>query len=158
MIYLVLIPLGITVIPWLLVRYVCVTEQTKRLPYRMHAAYLWLAALLWISAFFVPNIPITSESTTFGQHAVGGAVATVLFLYVTRVYNLSFRYWWQPWLAVYFFASGLGVANELFELLVTASGYIWIDGSDVWWDLLANTVGALVAYGLSLIFRSHPNE
>lgn len=160
MIHLFLIPLCIAFVPWLLVRYVFVAESTKQLPYARGAAYLWLAALLWIAAFFVPNIPISSETTTFGQHFMGGAVATALLLYVVKVYKVRYRYWWQPWLAVYFFASGLGVVNELFELLVTASGYMWIDGSDVWWDLLANTAGAWMAYaiahGVELLYKNKP--
>lgn len=94
----------------------------------------------------LPNIPISSETDTFSQHAMGGVVASILFFAAKHAYQWHFAHWWQLPLALYFFVSGLGVTNELFELLTTKSGIIIIDSGDVWWDLLANTCGAGVAY------------
>lgn len=148
MIYLVLIPLTLLFAPWVAVRYIFATKETARLPYSAMLPYMGLAAALWVAAFFVPNIPISNETSTFSQHAMGGVVAAVLFLAVSHAYQWRFGYWWQQIVCLYFFVSGLGVANELFELFATKSGIFWVESSDVWWDLLANTVGGIVAFGV----------
>jgi hypothetical protein len=150
---LIFIPLSILFLPWLLVRFVLRTKETQKLKYGQAAQYLAPAAALWIISFFLPNIPVSDETTTFSQHATGGVLAAILFWYFARAYRWRFSYRWQEPLALYFFVGGLGVANELFELAVTKMGLIWIDGSDVWWDLLANTLGAALAFGAVLLFR-----
>lgn len=155
MIYLVLIPVLLAVLPWLVIRFMCTTDTSRQMSYDQAAPYLLAAACLWIAAFFVPNIPVSSETDTFSQHAVGGVAAGVLFLFARKAYGWQFKEWWQPWLALYGFVSGLGVLNELFELITTKTGVIIIDGSDVWWDLLANTIGGAVAFAAYEVLRRH---
>lgn len=147
MIYLVVIPLLLAVVPWMAVRFVFTTARSRSATYEQALPYLLLAAFLWIAAFFVPNIPVSDQTDTFSQHAVGGIAATVLFLFAQRAYGWRFGEWWQPWLALFGFVSALGVCNELFEWFTTETGLIIIDSSDVWWDLVANTLGSIVAYG-----------
>lgn len=153
MIYLVIIPLLLAVVPWIAVRFVFVTGKSRQLTYEQAMPYLLAAAFLWMFAFFVPNIPISAETDTFSQHAMGGVVAGVLFAFARRAYGWRFSAWWQPWLALYGFVSALGVLNELFELFTTKTGVIIIDSSDVWWDLLANTIGGVVAFAAFEIVR-----
>ncbi|MGH7196837.1 MAG: hypothetical protein ACREGJ_03700 [Candidatus Saccharimonadales bacterium] len=148
MIYTVLIPLALLFMPWVLVRYVFATDKTRQLPYMQHAGYLWAAAIAWVLAMTLPNVPISPETDTTTMHFTGGVVATILFLYVTRVYQIKFATWWLQVLALYFFVSGLGVLNELFELFLDKTGISPIEEGDEWWDLLANTVGGFVAYGV----------
>lgn len=147
MIYRIFIPIALLFVPWLLVRYVFKTKQTADLPYVKHAGYLVAAAVCWVLAMVLPNIPISLQTDTFTMHSMGGVVATILFLYATRVYQITFKYWWQPWLALYFFVSGFGVLNELFEFFIDTFGIQEVIGGDEWWDLLANTVGAFIAFG-----------
>lgn len=146
MIYTVLIPLGLLAVPWLLVRYVFATEVTRKLTYRIHALYLVVAAILWELAMVLPNIPVSPETDSFTMHATGGMVAVVLAAYTVAVYNIRLKPWWLEVVGLYFFVSGLGVLNELFEFFLTASGIVFIPNGDTWWDLLANTVGATLAY------------
>jgi hypothetical protein len=139
-------PLIILFAPWLIARYIFRTAETAQLAYAPLMPYLAGASALWILSFFLPGIPISSEMETFSQHAAGGVAATILFWYFVRAYRWRFAYWWQEIAALYFFVGGLGVANELFELATTKSGLIVVDGGDVWWDLLANTCGAALAF------------
>ena len=50
---------------------------------------------------------------------------------------------WLELTGLYFLVSGLGVANELFELLIEKTGITYVGSWDTWWDLLANSLGAL---------------
>lgn len=153
MIYLVVIPLGLLVLPWYLARYVFVTSKTKNLPYRQLAPYLWLCSGLWVVSQIVPNVPISPETDTFSMHFIGGVVATILFLFVIRAYDLKFNHQWQLWLGLYLFVSALGVANELFEFFLDESGLMPMPNTDTWWDLTANTLGAFMALALARLFR-----
>lgn len=151
MIYGLLIPLGLLVVPWLLVRYVFTTKETKKLPYKQHAPYLWAAAIVWWLALVLPNPP-WQETDTFTMHATGGAVAIILFFYATAAYKITFANVWLALAAAYFFASGLGVLNELLEFTLDKFVYE-ISNYDTWWDLVANTFGAFVAFA---VFRLVP--
>jgi glycopeptide antibiotics resistance protein len=148
MIYEVIIPIALLIAPWLAVRFIFTTNRTRMLPYTKHAWHLWAAAIVWLLALTLPNIPISAETDTFTMHTLGGVVAALLFAYVVKVYKIGFTAWWQPWVALYFFASGLGVFNELFEFFLDSTGISLVIGGDEWWDLLANTIGAFLAYGI----------
>lgn len=52
----------------------------------------------------------------------------------------------------------LGVANELFELLISQLGILFIDPSDTWWDLLANTLGALSLGTICIVWNSQQSQ
>lgn len=151
MVYSVLIPIGLLFVPWLLVRYVFATKETRQLPYLQHAPFLWAAIVVWYLALVLPN-PLWSETDTFTMHATGGAVATILFFYVAAVYRLTFANAWIALAALYFFVSGLGVLNELLEFLLDKFVYE-VSNYDTWWDLVANTFGSLLAF---LVFRWVP--
>jgi hypothetical protein len=147
-IYSVLIPLGLLVVPWLLVRFVFATKATRSLPYRQHAWYLWVASAVWLASQLLPNVPISVETDSFTMHFMGGAVAAILFAYTVKVYRLGFDHTWQLWVGLYLFASGLGVLNELFEFTADKTWLIvlpdYVTTRDTWWDLVANTLGAFL--------------
>ena len=42
--------------------------------------------------------------------------------------------------------SALGCINELFELLTVKTGLVWLTLDETNWDILANSLGALVVY------------
>lgn len=153
MIHLIIIPMLLAIAPWVAVRFIFSTEQSRKVTYEQAMPYMLVAAFLWVAAFMVPNIPISPETDTFSQHAMGGVVAAVLFLFAERAYGWHFNEWWQPWAALFGFVSALGVLNELLELFTNHIGFTRIDGGDVWWDLLANTVGGVVAFASYQIAR-----
>lgn len=153
MIYHVLIPLGLLFVPWLVARYVFKTPTTTNLSYKTHAWYLVAASLAWFAAMTLPNVNISAQTDTTTMHTMGGVVSAILFAYFMAVYKIKFVFWWQTWLALYFFVSGLGVLNELFELFLYKINYISDDGGDTWWDLAANTFGAFTAYLLIYVLK-----
>lgn len=141
------LPLFLLVAPWVAVRYVLATETSRRISYKQAAPYLVPAALLWAGAVLLPRIPIAGGATdTFLLHTGGGVVAAILFWFAVRAYRLRFRQWWQEPLFLYFFASGLGVLNELFEFALSLAGILPDKGGDTWWDLTANTLGVALAF------------
>ena len=152
MIYSVVIPIALLIAPWLFVRFVFTTSESRKFPYLAHAPYLLVAAVLWELALFLPNVPIqaiTSETDSFTMHFIGGTVAAVLYLYTLKAYRLKLS-GWQLWIGLYLFASAVGVLNELFEFAADKTGIIplppYTTSRDTWWDLVANTSGALTAF------------
>jgi hypothetical protein len=147
MIYRVILPALLLVMPWVLVRYVFKTSQTKNQKYTEHAKYVWLAVGAWLLSQLLPRVSIAGQTDTFIMHMLGGVVAALLFVYAVKSYGIKFEANWQPWVALFLFASGLGVFNELFEFLINALGLPDVVGGDEWWDLTANTLGSLAGYG-----------
>ncbi len=148
------IPLLLLVMPWVAVRFVFVTAASRRLGYKQSLVYLAPAAALWAMGFALPEFWIAGGATdTFGLHTIGGVVAAILFWYVARAYRLRFPLWWQEPLCLYLFVSGLGVLNELFEFTMFRAGFLADKGGDTWWDLTANTLGALLAFAAMLVLR-----
>jgi hypothetical protein len=139
-------PIVIAILPWLLARYVFVTKATRQLPYWKYGRWLVAVAITWFVAFLVPNPSLAGDQTnSLAMHFTGGLAATMLFFFVMKAYNIRFTAWRQPLVALYFFASGLGVANELMEMLLYEAHILDTTPPslfDTWWDLCANTAGA----------------
>ena len=145
--------------PWLLVRYLFKTEQTKTLPYKTYSGYLWASALTWWAAVIMPNVPVSDQTDSTSMHFLGGVVAALLFIYTIKVYKFRFVESWQTWVALYLFVSGLGVLNELFELFLDSTIIdLPLTETDTWWDLLANTAGAFTAYAVISFYQRLKNE
>lgn len=110
------------------------------------------AGVLFLLSFRLPEIPITSQTSTFTQHAVGGGVyCALLFVYFAQLFRWD---WSHSTTAIILFAwvSAFGAANELLELLLNQLGVARINLSDTNWDILANTMGAFIGYyGLMLM-------
>ncbi len=123
---------------------------------RVHTAPNWLplaAGVLFCAAFFIPNVHISGETDTFQQHFVGGGFYVAL-LYVYCKQAFGWRLNALASLVVLFaWASAFGVANELLEFTLTKLQLASIDLTDADWDLLANTLGAFVGYGLLCLAR-----
>jgi len=51
------------------------------------------------------------------------------------------------------FVSSLGVINKLLEFFLLKTGLMRLDTADAYWDLLANTVGAILLYGVIRILE-----
>jgi hypothetical protein len=105
-----------------------------------------LAAFLFFLAFFIPDIHISKETSTFQQHFVGGGLyCACLYYYLKQV--MSWRFSWLLDLVLLFaFTSAFGVANELLEFTLNKLNITHIHTGDTDWDLLANTLGAFTGF------------
>lgn len=135
-------------LPWWLPKFI------KRHP--PQAAPNWLpvlAGLLFCIAGWLPDIHISHQTTTFQEHFVGGGLyCALLFVYLKRAFGWK-RSRVASFVALYAFTCALGVANELFEFVVTQLNITHIDITDTSWDLAANTLGAVVGYVLLVLFK-----
>lgn len=149
-----LITLFIAVTPWFAInlyrRYFSKQKFNAFLP---AGKVLIAAAVLYPIARFLPEPHLFEDTRTFLQHLIGGGFVSFLyFLYCKKVlgWKISFA---VEIVVIYAFASSLGAANELLEFAARSIGLYDLDGSDVWYDLLANTLGAFVAYGIYLVYK-----
>lgn len=82
-------------------------------------------------------------NTQFTTHIVGGGVFSgLLWLYAKKQLHWTLS-WPIEFLSVFATVSTLGVINELFEFVTVELHLTRLNGTDTWWDLLANTLGAL---------------
>lgn len=112
---------------------------------------LGIGCACYAFAWFVPSPLIDGEDTQFMTHFLGGGIFTgFVWLYIRRELK-----WKQSvvleLLSLYALVSMLGVTNELFELLITQIGLVRLTPCDTWWDLFANTAGALTFW---LLYRA----
>ena len=102
----------------------------------------WLSAALFTVSWLLPS-PEVGGTSTFTQHAVGGGAAcAVAALYVAL--NTGLRWSFLRIGFAYAAAAALGTGIELLELLhdEVRGTHLTADSA---WDLLANSVGAVVA-------------
>ncbi|MEO5927478.1 MAG: hypothetical protein ABIO72_02125 [Patescibacteria group bacterium] len=105
---------------------------------------LLVACVLYFISWQLPSPLIHGHNTSFTTHLIGGGVFTgLLWLSVKKQMN-----WKMTWLieAMSLFACVcmLGVTNELFELATVELHLTRLTGTDTWWDLFANTLGAFI--------------
>lgn len=115
----------------------------------------WVVAALTIQglaelAFYIND----GKAGNFILHSVGGGMASaLLFIYLQKTYGLKFS-WQVELVLLYAFVSALGVMNELaeyaYELL--GLGTLSFDSHDTWRDLVANTSGAILAWGIYRLY------
>lgn len=118
-----------------------------------------LAGFFFFIAWFLPDVHISPDTTTFQQHFVGGGMyGAVLYMYFKQVFGWRAN-WVQELLFLFGWISALGVANELLEFALTSLGIAHIGTGDTDWDLLANTLGAFAGYAAwysyTIVHRLH---
>ncbi len=131
-------------VPQLIVRYI---EKIPKFDSSViYLAFAFCLPLIWM---FVPKEIIEFRQINFLQHAVGGGVA-VGFISIYFIKNFRERFpvfnnFFFQLIFVFALVSMLGVANELLEFLLDylGIGIFSADRYDTWFDLLANTSGAL---------------
>ncbi len=115
------------------------------------------ASIVFFLSLFLPSPLIHGQNTNFTTHFVGGGIFTgLIWLFLKLNFNLKLN-WLLELTTLYFLVCGLGVANELFEFFTNGIGLFNVPGNDTWWDLFANTVGALafwIFYRLFYLPRS----
>lgn len=115
---------------------------------------LLVACFTYFASWYLPSPLIDGQDTQFTTHFVGGGIFTgLLWLYVKLV-----KHWTAPWWieagSLFALVSTLGVANELFELVLYVTGHMPEGITDTSWDLLANTLGALSVFIVFLLVRT----
>lgn len=127
------------------------------LPWTMHkittrhferTGLLLAACLCFFISWYLPSPLIHGMNTQLTTHVVGGGIFSgLLWLYVKKQvgWNTS---WFFELVTVFALVSSLGVLNELFELAMVELHLTRLSGADTWWDLLANTLGALLVWFL----------
>ncbi len=116
--------------------------------------FLYISAFLYFISWYLPSPLIDGRDTSFITHLVGGGLFSgFVWLYLKQVLN-----WRSSWIveAISLFAlvSMLGVANELFELVLVRQGIVNLHLSDTSWDLLANTIGVVLFWVGYRVIRS----
>lgn len=111
------------------------------------------ACLLFGISVIIPSPPIHGQDTQFLTHLLGGGVFVgLLWLYFKRA--LGKMPWYMELLYLYIATSALGVANELYELFAyEVIGFDDVPLTDTSWDLVANTLGMLLFYGVYRLMR-----
>lgn len=121
-----------------------VVRALKHTPRARARIWLILGIVAVAVSWYLPSPILSDETATFSQHAVGGGLASVCVAYylLAHVPATSFL---QRGLAALAVTSVLGVGNELLELALDEVRGTRLT-ADAAWDLLANTVGAAVAF------------
>ena len=144
-----LVTIAIALFPWAAISIYRRIYGGKQISFLPDGALLVVAALFYPIARVFPEPNIFEETRTFFQHAIGaGFVSFLYYLYCSRTFNWKHNIVLQI-IYVFAFVSTMGAINELLEFLATKLGVYTLDGSDVWYDILANTLGAfacLIAY------------
>lgn len=147
LIYFFLMSLTLFVIPQI------VTKILKDKPsFDANVLYLLLAATLPLIWVFVPDEIIENRAVNFLQHSLGGGVAVGLVsVYFIKTLKEEFKMLNAFVVQVFVFyalVSMLGVANELLEFFLDYFnlGVFSADRYDTWYDLLANSLGAMFVF------------
>ncbi|MBP9852444.1 MAG: hypothetical protein QG629_46 [Patescibacteria group bacterium] len=113
-----------------------------------HKGWLLLACVLFFVSWFLPSPEIHGRDTSFTTHFVGGGIfCGFLWLYLLKAIRPKFSSRWLEPLSLFALVCMLGVVNELFEIFLFELGRMSFGITDTSWDLLANTLGALIFYG-----------
>ncbi len=138
--------------PWLALKaYAKLSNRNIDARYWPYAWIFILCAVLFVGAFYLPDIGISSQTDTFQQHFVGGGmVCALLAEYIWRSAFGGKGHIADRMLLLLSVTAILSVTNEMLELGLNTFLSLGINSSDTWWDLLANTTGSIVAYAVIL--------
>lgn len=107
---------------------------------------LYVGSALFFVSWYLPSPLIHGEDTSFVTHFVGGGIFTGL-LWIYLRYTLRWKTaWYLEALSLFVLVSALGNINEIFELFLVEFSISTMLLTDTNWDILANTLGALMVY------------
>lgn len=113
---------------------------------KKYRAWLLAGCLIYIISWWLPSPLIEGRDTSFTTHLLGGGVFTGTLWYYLKQ-SFSWRaHWLLEVFSLFALVSALGVANELFEIVLYLFHSMPHGISDTSWDLLANTLGAFLFY------------
>ncbi len=123
-----------------------------------YRAYLYVACVLFLVSWYLPSPLIDGQDTSFVTHFVGGGIFTgLIWIYLKK--SLHWRgFWLVEAFSLFSLVSALGCINELAELAMVKTGIAQITLSDTSWDILANTMGALLVYLAYLALKDDEHD
>lgn len=128
-------------------------KQYKGEP-KQYMPWLYVACVLYAISWWLPSPYIEGRDTSFMTHLIGGGVFTGLVWYYIKQSLKWHAAWYIEAFSLFALVSAFGVANELLEIVLYLFGRMPHGISDTSWDLLANTLGALLFYGMYVaLFR-----
>jgi Na+/melibiose symporter-like transporter len=154
------IPVMLLLVPWVITR-ILRTDASVKFPYWPHCWWLWGAAFTWFAAIQLPDIPISSETTSTTVHLLGGAlIGPLLFAYFTKAYDIKkHEKRWVRYLLVYSAVGGLfGLSNEILEFFLVKLHIMSIDITDTSWDIVENFVGLTVTFIVAEVVGYWPTQ
>ncbi|HEY1074446.1 MAG TPA: hypothetical protein VGE59_01955 [Patescibacteria group bacterium] len=105
---------------------------------------LLVACFLYFISWYLPSPLIEGRNTSIMTHVVGGGLfCGFLWLDIKTTLGLKFNIWFEV-ITLFALVSAFGVANELFELLIVQLKLVDLHLTDTSWDLVANTLGAVI--------------
>lgn len=147
-IYFFLMSLILFILPQLLVK--AITKENIKINSNLiYLVFAFILPLIWI---FIPLELRDNRFINFLQHSIGGGVAVgfVGFYLIQSLDSLwpLLKKFPIQFIFVYLLVSGFGVANELLEFLLDTFGVgiFSADRYDTWFDLFANTSGAIIIF------------
>lgn len=140
------------IVPQLIVRFL---NQEPKVD--SNIIYLIFAACLPLIWIFLPRELASVRQVNFLQHMIGGGVAVAFVsIYFIKSLRENYPIFKNPIFQLFFvyaLVSMLGVANEILEFMLDRLkvGIFSTDRYDTWFDLTANTVGAISLYFIYFI-------
>jgi hypothetical protein len=138
-------------------RNVNVVRTIKSIYINKYAFLIFLSLCLPLIWQFIPLHILRTREVNFAQHALGGGFAVALgciyiILYYFDKYTLFKNTLFQA-LFIYFTVSAFGSLNEMLEFALDflGVGIFSADRYDTWYDIVANTSGALAAFTIFLM-------
>ena len=111
------------------------------------------AGILFFISWYLPSPEIQGQQTAATTHFVGGGVFTgLVWIYIKHRLHWK-AHWLLELVSLLALVSLLGVMNELFELFIVQIGLAGLHLTDTSWDLLMNTLGALLVWLLYRIYK-----
>lgn len=131
-------------------------SHKSRIPSQIwHKSWILALAILTILlSYFIFHKNIWNFSwANFALHFSGGIACGLIFEYFLAVFGSRIKFklgFWKEFILLYFLVSGLGVGNELLEFLLDRVGNLPFstDRFDTWFDLTANSLGAITIWFL----------
>ncbi len=120
---------------------------------KKYRVWLLIGILLYTVSWWLPSPLIEGKNTNFTTHFLGGGIFTGMIWYYFKQSLKWKALWLLEAVSLYVFVSALGVANELFEVVLYMFGGMPNGIADTSWDLLANTLGALLFYVVYLFLN-----
>ncbi|HRJ06079.1 MAG TPA: hypothetical protein PK096_00725 [Candidatus Saccharibacteria bacterium] len=119
--------------------------------YTSRKGNLWLlvaAGALFFISNYLPSPYIEGRDTSAVTHFIGGGIYSALvWLYLKERLGHP-KSWFVELASLLALTSLLGTANELFELFIVKANLYDMPLDDTNWDLLMNTLGALLVFGI----------
>ena len=123
------------------------------LHFRQEMKILILMPLLFVISRYLPAFETVFNNKTFVQHMVGGGfVSALYYIYIKQAFKLKTTVLFD-FIFSFLIVSTLGSLNELLEYFVTYLNIYRVDGSDVWSDIYANSLGAIIGIIVYRIVR-----